>query len=173
MKQFVGLSQVDVDNLVALAPVFAKHGPGVTDQFYETLAKYPITAKLIEGRVDQLKGTHAEWMGQLFAGDYGEAYCARRIRIGLAHVKINLPPYYVEGVMNFVRAKGLEAILAETNDQAVATARYTSLLKILDLDLLLINLAYGEERLDRISGITGMSRKLLENLVRYGNTKRQ
>ena len=127
------------------------------------LERFPTTAALIEGRVDQLKATRAAWMGELFAGDYGEAYYNRRIRIGEAHVRIGLPPYFVEAVMNFIRTEGQLAIHAERPDQAGPLT--SSLLKILDLDLILINLAYAEERLNRVSAFTGMSRKLIENVI--------
>ncbi len=166
MKQFLDFGDDDVANLSALVPVFAKHGPEITDAFYATLARFPTTAALIEGRIDGLKQTHARWMGELFAGDYGPEYLESRMRVGKVHVKIGLPPYYVEVVMSVIRAGGLEAIQAEVSDKARAADLYRSLVKILDLDLLIINLAYAEERLDRMSSITGMSRKLVENLIR-------
>ena len=40
--------------------------------------------------------------------------------------------------------------------------------RTLDLDLLVINLAYGEERLERLTRFTGMSRKLIERCIRKG-----
>ena len=38
--------------------------------------------------------------------------------------------------------------------------------KICDLDLLVINLSYGEDRLDRLTEFTGMKRTLIENIIR-------
>jgi len=168
MKTFLKFDETDVTTLKGLEQVFDKHGQGITDSFYNTLTNFPITAKLIEGRVDSLKVTHMRWMNELFCGDYGETYFQSRMRIGYAHVRINLPPYYVEGVMNAMRSGGFAAIMAETTDPVLAGQRYTSLLKILDLDLLIINLAYGEERLDRVSAVTGMKRALIENLIKIG-----
>lgn len=172
MKRFLSFNEDDIQTLQELRPLFDQHGASITDAFYETLGNFPVTAKLIDGRVDALKQTHKRWMSELFCGEYGEAYFQSRLKIGYAHVRINLPPYYVEGVMNALRAKGFEAIMRETSQPEVAWRRYQSLLKILDLDMLVINLAYGEERLDRISAITGMKRGLIENLVKYGNSKR-
>lgn len=166
LKEFIQFDSTDQANLVALAPVFAKHGGGITDTFYSTLGRFPETAKQIEGRVDVLKATHGRWMGELFGGNYDEAYFQGRIRIGLAHVRIGLDPHWVEGVMSVIRTEGLRAIAAETPDAATAAARSASFLKICDLDLMIINMAYGEERLDRLVKFTGMSRKLLENCIR-------
>lgn len=168
MKRFVGFADADAARLKAVGPTFLTHGPGITDRFYENLAKFPATAKQIEGRVDALKATHGRWMGELFSGDYGQAYFDSRIRIGMAHVRIKLPPQYVEGVMNFLRAESLPVIQQIVSGAGEQNATYQSLLRILDLDLVVINLAYGEDRLDRVSKMTGMSRKLLENLVNFG-----
>lgn len=168
MKTFVGFSDADAQNLVKLAPIFEKHGPGMTDAFYATLFRYPDTAKIIEGRVDGLKKTHNRWMTELFKGDYGQGYFEGRYKIGLVHVKVAIDPFYVEGVMDVIRTAGIAAIFAEMEDRASAIACTQSLLKILDLDLLVINLAYGEERLNRLTGFTGFSRKLIENCIKKG-----
>lgn len=166
MKRFYDFTDQDVANLGALAGAFAKHGGHITDSFYENLAKFPATLRLIEGRVDMLKATHGRWMNELFQGNYGEDYFNNRLRIGKAHVRIGLDPYYVEGVMSYLRSAGLMAIREEVSDGQRAAELTSSFLKILDIDLFIINLAYGEERLDRLAKFTGMSRKLLENCIR-------
>lgn len=168
LKEFVSFDEKDAANLQAVAPVFAKHGAGITDAFYATLGKFPETAKQIEGRVDLLKATHGRWMGELFSGVYDEAYFNNRLRIGLMHVKIGLDPHWVEGVMCLIRTEAVRAINAEIADRNVATAAIVSTLKMLDLDLMIINIAYGEERLDRLAKFTGMSRRLLETCIRKG-----
>ncbi|MCB9760424.1 MAG: hypothetical protein H6739_11350 [Alphaproteobacteria bacterium] len=172
MKSFLGFGDADVDNLRALGPVFAKHGTGITDRFYETLSKEPDTASFIEGRVDALKATHGAWMSELFAGDYGESYFDRRRRIGEAHVRIGLPPQFVEGVMSFIRVDGQAAILAEVPDRDEAVAKCGSLVKILDLDLIVINLAYADERIERLTKLTGMRRALIENIIKAGGKRK-
>lgn len=170
MKKFLQFGDEDIANLKALAPVFEKHGGAITDRFYSTLQDFPVTAKMIEGRVESLKKTHGRWMNELFAGDYGQAYFDSRVVIGEVHVKIGLPPYYVEGVMNNIRTSGQLAISTEMPDRAGELI--TSFLKILDLDLILINLAYADERLARVSKMTGMSRKLIENMINKPNKKK-
>ena len=50
-------------------------------------------------------------------------------------------------------------------DPARRAACACSLLRVLDLDVMIINLAYGDERLARLSEFTGMSRKLIERCV--------
>lgn len=168
MKSFFNFTADDEARLRALGPVFAKHGKSITDAFYEHLAQYSETAALIEGRVDALKATHARWMGELFGGTYDEAYFNNRLRIGAAHVRIGLSPEYVEGVMSFLRTEGLRAIQTEVSEATQQLEMYTSLCKILDLDLALINVAYAEERIDRLTNFTGLSRKLIERCILKG-----
>lgn len=165
MKAFLSFGAADAANLARLAPVFEAHGARITDDFYEVLARFPETAALVEGRVDALKVTHIRWMSGLFTGVYDAGYFDNRIRIGMAHVRIGLPPWYVEGVMDMIRVEGLKAIAAAFPDVQELAALYGSLVKILDLDLMVINLAYAEERLDRVTTFTGMSRKLIENVI--------
>jgi hypothetical protein len=166
MREFVDFGPADEANLVALAPVFAKRGPAITDAFYETLGRYPTTSALLEGRVDSLKRTHQRYLGELFAGDYGQTYFENRIKVGKVHVRVGLDPYFVEAVMSFLRTAGMLAIREELGNSPDTDAKIASYLRILDLDLLVINLAYGEERLTRLTKFTGMSRKLLETCIR-------
>ena len=169
LKEFLGFGAEDAANLRALAPLFAAHGGAVTDAFYAKLEATPETAAIIAGRVDALKRTHARWMGELFAGDYGPAYLENRWKIGLAHVRAAVPPHYVEAVVSFLRTESERLILAHVADPAQAAAQHASLIKILDIDLMIINLAYLDERVDRLCKFTGMSRKLIERCIQKGS----
>lgn len=166
MKTFLNFTDQDVANLKAIGPAVAKYGKAITDEFYETLSKFPATQKFLVGQVDRLKGTHAVWMGQLFEGEYGEKYFNRRMAIGQAHVRVGLDSYWCEVVMNIIRARALEALTMEIADPLEVAAKYQSLLKILDIDLLIMNLSYSEDRLDRMADCSGMSRALIENLIK-------
>jgi hypothetical protein len=164
LKQFIGFTADDIDNLRSLAPVFKEHGAAITDSFYERLAENPETGPLIAGRVDKLKQTHMRWMEGLFRGEYGDPYMEERWRIGLVHVRVGVPPWWVEAVTSYLRSAGVGLITTTyPGDRGAALAQ--SYLKILDIDLWLINLAYNDERLARLSSFTGMSRKLLERCV--------
>lgn len=165
LQRFVGFTDADAAALRALGPIFAVHGAALTDAFYARILGQPETAALVAGRLDQLKRTHMKWMAELFAGEYGAAYLNDRWRIGLAHVRVGVPPMWVEAVVSFLRTASLELIAREVEDEARRVACSQALIRLLDLDLAIINLAYGEDRLDRLSEFTGMSRKLIERCV--------
>jgi len=168
LKSFIDFGDDDIENLKSLRPIFAKHGGELTDRFYEKIAAVPETAALIEGRVESLKKTHGIWMDELFAGDYGDEYFERRWKIGLTHVRVNVPPHYVEAVVSFLRAESEHLLARELDDPASVDKVHASVLKILDLDLMVINFAYAAERIDRLCAFTGMSKKLLERCVEKG-----
>lgn len=165
LKDFLEFADEDVENLRALAPIFAAHGGEITDHFYEKLRAVPETAALIAGRVDALKRTHGVWLGELFAGSYGDDYFQRRWAIGLTHVRVNVPPHYVEAVISFLRVESELLIARELVEAELVAKRHASVIKILDLDLMIINLAYGAERIDRLCNFTGMSKVLLQRCI--------
>jgi len=165
LKSFVEFTEEDAANLESLADAVKKHGPALTDHFYETLESLPATAKLIEGRVESLKETHRQYLVELTSGAYGAAYFERRRRIGQVHVERGIDPRFVEGVMSVIRAGMLKALSDEISDPVELSAKASSFIKLCDLDLAIINLAYSEERLDRFSEFTGMKRKLIENVM--------
>lgn len=170
-KRFLKFDANDVANLKVLAPILSRHQQAITDYFYEVLGQTPETVKLIAGRVDMLKRTHGVWFSELLGGQYEQSYFESRWRIGLAHVRIGLGPHWVEGVMSIVRTKALAALAQEIADSKELANRYASLLKVLDLDLCVINLAYQEERLVRLTRFTGMKRGLIENVIRMPEKK--
>ena len=165
IKDFIGFTDVDAASLRTLAPIFAVQGSAITDAFYAKLAADPEQSKLIEGRVDALKRTHNRWLAELFAGDYGADYFDNRWKIGLAHVRVGVKPWWVEAVTSFLRTEGLGLLTDQIADGGQRTRSVQALLKILDIDLMIINLAYSEETIERLVKFTGMSRKLIERCV--------
>jgi len=166
IKKFVGFSDEDAKALKELKPWVEEHGPKITDIFYETIQATPAVAKFVEGRVDHLKTTHIKWMVELVSGEYGDEYFQSRWRIGEAHVRIGLDPIWVDGTMSLIRGQALLKLAQTAEDKERLAAATGSLIKACDLDLAIINLAYAEDRLERLSSFTGMKRALIENVIK-------
>lgn len=169
LKTFVGFTDEDARQLKALGQIMEPHYAAIADAFYGQLAANPETLRFIEGRVDQLKATHYRWMVELFSGSYNDAYFTSCWRIGVVHVKAEIPPHWVEAVMNVIRAQALDVITDQADrfpSVLEMRAHYQSVLRICDLNVLIINLAYSEERLTRLVNFTGMKRPLIENIIR-------
>ena len=102
----------------------------------------PSEGGFVSGRVDALKQTHARWFSELFGGDYGLEYYQSRHKIGLAHVRIGLRPFWVDAVMTVIRTE-----LVHTLEQEEAAGRVEfesamrAVIKLLDLDLAIINMS--------------------------------
>lgn len=166
LKSFLGFGPDDEKRLEMIRPWVEANGTKVTDAFYETLTATDHLAPFVEGRVEKLKKTHNKWMIELVTGPYDDDYFQSRWRIGEAHVRIGLDPIWVDGTMSLIRNKVLIGLAETESDAAKLAEAQGSLIKACDLDLAIINLAYAEDRLDRLSNFTGMKRKLIENIIR-------
>lgn len=166
IKKFVDFNDDDAKTLASIAPWVAAHGPAITDIFYETILATPSVASFVEGRVEHLKKTHIQWMTELVGGVYDDAYFQSRWKVGEAHVRIGLEPIWVDGTMSLIRSHALTSLADNLEDKAMVAGATRSLIKACDLDLAIINLAYAEDRLERLSSFTGMKRALIENVIR-------
>ena len=167
-KSLLGFAEDDEANINALRETLKPEVPRITDRFYDVLLREEATRKFIEGRVDGLKQTHIHWFGDVLAGSYGREFFDQQFRIGLAHVRIGLPPHLVEAIMSCVRAESFRTLVEGAPDPDTAGNWIASLTKVFDLDLAVINLSYHETRLSKLTKVTGMSRTLLENLISQG-----
>lgn len=166
IKNFVGFTDEDAAVLARVGPVAMKHQPTITDGFYERILQQPELEGFVKGRVEQLKQTHARWFSELFAGRYDKAYFESRQRIGMTHVRIGLRTLWVDAVMTIVRTELLKALGEEGEIDGLKPDQVSdAVIKILDLDLAIVNLSYQEDRIDRLSDFTGMSKKLIENII--------
>lgn len=165
-KNVSGLSENDQGKLKESSSVILPHIAAVTDEFYEQLAAEPRTAKYIEGRVDLLKSTHIQWLEALFSGECNDEFIESQLRIGRAHVTAKIPPLFVASSMSYLRAAFPKLISQELNSNDNGAGELASaILKMLDLCQYLIDHAYEQDRLQRLTDATGLSRPLLENLI--------
>ena len=165
-KSVSGLCAQDEAKLKEAAAIITPHIASVTDEFYNQLAAEGKTASYIEGRVDLLKKTHIQWLEALFAGDYGKDFIESQLRIGCAHVTAKIPPLFVASSMSYLRAAFPQLVNQELGDDKKTAGELASaILKILDFCQYLIDHAYEQDRLQRLTDATGLSRPLLENLI--------
>lgn len=171
IKKFLNFNDTDAATLKGIRPWVDAHGPDITDTFYKSIGNTPELAQLIEGRVEHLRETHIQWMKELVGGEYGEDYFQSRWKIGETHVRIGLEPFWVDGTMSLIRGQAFVSLADNLEDKAKVAGATVSLLKACDLDLAVINLAYAEGRLERLSSFTGMKRALIENVIKLPKPK--
>ncbi len=172
MKTLVGFSQADRDNLLSLKSRFRFRIPGIAEDIHDSLKRTPATAELARKQGKAMKDAHIHWMNGLFEGEYEADYFHNRQKIGTEQVASQWPPHLVEGIFSQVRSRALEIVLEEQPKATQASRQCDSILKILDLDLLIIHCAFREERLNRIFEITGINRQLVDRLIEHGGAVR-
>jgi len=166
IKKFLDFNEADAATLKGIRPWIDTHGPEITDVFYKSIGNTPELVPFIEGRVEHLKKTHIQWMKELVGGEYEDDYFQSRWKIGETHVRIGLEPFWVDGTMSIIRGQALVSLADNLEDKARVAGATASLIKVCDLDLAVINLAYAEGRLERLSSFTGMKRALIENVIK-------
>jgi len=99
-KAFVDFTNADALLLKELAPIVSEHADNIVDAFYDNVARYPSLQGVIQradSNIERLKGAQKKYLLELFAGDYGESYFERRLKIGIIHNKIGLTPRWYLG----------------------------------------------------------------------------
>lgn len=165
MKQYLGFSEADVANLIALRDFARPLIPEVVQRFYAELQRHPSAREVFRGGEEQmarLRRLLGQWMSELFDGDYGVEYLEKRYRIGFTHVRVNLPQRFMFLGMEVVRRE-LWALLRAAGVPDIE-AKLESLQHLLVLDLAIMVDSYKlgytehvrqiermamEERLDR------------------------
>ena len=146
----------------------APHVPEITDRFYERLLAEPETSQILNGRVDALKATHNAWLRDLPGGHYDDAFYTRQKQIGKTHVIAKIPPLFVAASFSILRALIFQRLQSELENREVEDQGHKctrALGRLLDTCQFLIDQAYEEDRMERLSSASGLSRPLLENLI--------
>lgn len=175
-RQFSGLTEEKIQTLHEVYETLQPDLQQVTDTFYEQLSLIPKTKAFIEGRIDQLKLTHIAWLNELFVSNFDEDYTAKLYKIGDVHVKVNLPVEFVSGAMSIIQGELTVLIVQKYTGQ---TDKQLKILEALNSALSFCSLVMQEsyqtsalaEELDKFLTITGMSRKLFDNLARVYSKK--
>ena len=149
LREYISLTQKDVDIAVAAWPRVKPHVRELIDDFYSTIMSQPKASVAIRGgeqQVARLKLTLEHWLAELFVGKYDELFVRDRWLVGWRHVKIGLPQVWTATAMSRLRDRLLRSIadgwdheLAEFQDLSSAITR------LMDLDLALIQDAYHTE----------------------------
>ncbi len=142
----------------------------VTDHFYGVLDKIPEAKPFIEGRVEQLKKTHRQWLENVLAGPCDVNYTEAMYHVGDVHVQVKLPVEFMAGGICLIQESFVAVITELYKDD---TARIKVVLEALNaalgFSLMVMQESYQAsslaEELERFLAITGMTRTLFNNLA--------
>jgi PAS domain S-box-containing protein len=153
LQAYVGWSDDDSGRIRAVAPRLEQHLPRLIDDFYAEISRHPDAARVITGgdsQVARLKASLRAWLTESFAAVYDANYIERRWKIGLRHAEIGLNPAYTSAAVARLR-NGLLTIVSEYCCESGEPMHHCvqSINKLLDVELAIINDAYGAEYLRR------------------------
>jgi signal transduction histidine kinase len=154
LKRYIGFDEQDAANLHALAAHVRPLLPAAVERFYDEIDKQPATRALLTGGPPQaarLRATLGLWLEQLFGGTYDSDYWHSRESIGEVHVRIGLPQQYMFAAMQVIWSELERGIrgLGLPN----ASAKLSSLHKLLTLELAVMLDSYKEHYSEQIRGV--------------------
>lgn len=147
IKAHYGFTTDDTNNLMQLRPVMAAEKDKFVEAFYGYLKNLEEAQRYLkdEETIKKHRDAVGQWMLNLFSGEYGGGYFKELERVGMAHVKINLPAHYVNAAMHFVKRYLLDLVRREIKDAREQVYSCGSVEKILDINLDVFTSSYMEE----------------------------
>jgi signal transduction histidine kinase len=149
LQRYVGWNDEYAQHVHSVAPLLRPYFKDLVADFYAEIEQHPGARKVITGgdaQIERLKGTLIQWLEDFFSGCYDADYVTRRWRVGLRHVEIGLDQVYTNAALARLRNGLLVALLAAWHgDQRQLDDVRLAILKLLDLDLAIIEDAYQTE----------------------------
>ena len=170
-RAFVGLDEQKIQQLHALREAIDPHLPEITRQFYTHLQGIDKASPYLAGRLDHLQHTHQAWIKELFSSFFDVAYTEKMYRVGDIHAKIRLPTEFMVGAMSVLQGLIIRQVL-QLRSQQTETLPDTleAINAAMGFSLLIMQESYQAsaltKELEKFLAITGMSRKLFDNLAR-------
>ena len=168
LKEHYNFTEEDRTNLHRLKPIIEAEKLRLGDSLYRFIIAIPEIEEFLTGNEEARKRHRAglgRWMSSLFCGRYDQVYFMTLQRVGSTHVKIGLQGHYVNAAMNFMRNLFGEIINNQIPDADDRAALFTSLDKILDMNLDVMTSSYREAELRKVF----FSYRLDEYLLRFAD----
>lgn len=146
LLDYVGFTEADARTLVDLRPLVEPAFDGIVDRFYEAIAAHPRARAVFkdgEPQIERQKVRLRQWLEQLFAGVYDEAYFHQRARIGRVHVQNDLPQHFMLTSMNVIRL-GLHSAIDDAAATPSRRAGHRAVDRICDVELAIMLETYRE-----------------------------
>jgi rsbT co-antagonist protein RsbR len=143
-RAYYELTDEDLRRLAGLRWFADKYTAEIVDAFYELLLAHPESRAFLpdDATVRRVKETQRRYFLQLFTGICDRAYAEERLRVGVAHERIGMPPkLYLGAYARYLRLIH-ERLRRELSDPAALAAAFTSLQKLVAFDMSLAVDAY-------------------------------
>jgi hypothetical protein len=169
-KTLTGLTPELESLLVEVGPLLKPQLAVVTNSFYEILMTLPKAQPFLDGRIEGLKKAHINWLSSLFTGPFDEEFARSMYNVGMVHVKVKLPVEFMQGAATLIMGELVKVVAqtysADVQKQSLVIQAINS---VIGYSVTIMQESYQAsslaEELEKFLSITGMSRKLFNNLA--------
>lgn len=151
LKKHYLIDEEDVDNVKRAGELVMPYADDFADEFYNFLLNYEESAKFFRTKeaIEKRKSTIKSWMAALFGGKYDGRYMRVLEHIGEVHVRRGIPIHWVTASMSYKRDYIMNALAREAANPEELRRLESSVNKLLDLNLDILNSTYHEEELKK------------------------
>jgi len=169
LKSHYRWTELDEKNIGQFKPFAEKRAGEFVQKFYGFIQGFDDVGKFLHSQ--DVIHSHQEkvkhWFIDLFAGRYDEDYMRMLFKIGLTHVKIGLPPHYVNATVAFIRDFINDIISDSFHDRVTRDNIRNSCSKLLDMNLDIINASYREEELRQYLATSRVQKSIINGISRF------
>ncbi|MBM3583374.1 MAG: hypothetical protein FJX36_02820 [Alphaproteobacteria bacterium] len=135
LLRLVGWTAADKTNLPAMRRAIAVHIDAIVDAFYDRLAEFPHLVELLAGpgTRQRLEITQRSYLLALGNGLDEPGYRQSRLRIGGAHARVDVAPFWFLGALTTLTGLIADAVVKVHGPDAALRINVT-LVKILQVD---------------------------------------
>ncbi len=147
IKTHYHFTEQDEERLRKLQPLLEGYAGEFVVEFYRYIKSFEDVDKYLKNEASIKRHQEAlkKWYRKLFAGDYGSEYMKGLEKVGMAHVKINLPAHYVNAAFHFVKDFINARIMKEFPDCNECVDLQRSAVKILEINLDIFTSSFIQE----------------------------
>ncbi len=147
IKLIYSFTDEDESNLANLLPIMESIADDFVSSTYAFISNFKDFNNFLP--TEDIRNRHQrdlkEWFLALFSGTYNNDYLRKLRRIGEVHADIKLPSHYVSATMNFIRNYVHDAVLKNFQNMTKNDELFSSVNKILDINLDIIISSYIDE----------------------------
>ncbi|GMR04229.1 MAG: protoglobin domain-containing protein [Thermodesulfobacteriota bacterium] len=137
----------DVENLKKLKPLMEKYRDDFVVQFYNYVKNFEEADKFLkdDATIKRHQDALKLWFMNLFSGEYGPRYLEGLEKVGMTHVRINLPAHYVNAAFHFTKDYLREKVRDEVEESGECAYLLRSVTKVLEINLDVFTSSYIAE----------------------------
>jgi len=167
-RDFFEITADDLTTLAGLKTFAEKHTDDIVEDLYHLILGHPEAKKQFteHATLVRVKRAQRDYFLGLFSGRCDLAYAQDRLRIGIAHERVGVPPkWYLGAYARYLRSI-FDRLVVELPDPAQARAAYQSIEKLVAFDTALAMDTYIAAQLGALERHQAAIRELSTPIIR-------